>query len=58
MVVQKGKERVRRGSDVNVQRDLNMFKGDVEQAKRLAAANIEDYIHSTMKEKAETEQTQ
>lgn len=57
MVVQKGKERVRRGSDVNVQKDLNMFKGDVEQAKRLAAANIEDYIHSTMKEKAETEQT-
>lgn len=45
MVVQKGKERHRRGSDVQV-RDLNMFRGDVQQGTKLAAANVEDFMRS------------
>lgn len=46
MVVQKGKERHRRGSDHDQQRDLNLFKGELEQAKKLAAANVEDYVRN------------
>lgn len=46
MVVQKGKERHRRGSDHDQQRDLNLFKGDLDQAKKLAAANVEDYVRN------------
>lgn len=42
MIAQKGKERHRRGSDAKGYRDLNMFKGTVEQALKLAKANIEE----------------
>lgn len=58
MVVQKGKERHRRGSDVMQQRDLNVFKGELDQAKKLAAANIEDYVHQTKSQKEEGEESQ
>jgi hypothetical protein len=44
MVVQKGKERHRRGSNASHVRDFNMFRGDLEQGTKLAAANIEDFM--------------
>lgn len=50
MVVQKGKERHRRGSDVSHVRDLNMFRGDIEQGIKLAAANIEDFMRPNDKQ--------
>jgi hypothetical protein len=42
MIAQKGKERHRRGSDSQIYRDLNIFKGTVTQALKLARANIEE----------------
>lgn len=46
MVVQKGRERHRRGSDREQVRNLNIFRGSFDQACKLAAANIEECIRN------------
>ncbi|CAN6674551.1 maintenance of telomere capping protein 1 [Trichomonascus vanleenenianus] len=43
MVFQKGKERHRRGSNVG-HPDLNLFRGELEQAQKLAKANVEEFM--------------
>lgn len=54
LVVQKGKERNRRGSVVE-KRELGIFKGSLEQGQKLAAASIDEYLRS-VKAKEEAEQ--
>ncbi|KAF5104742.1 hypothetical protein DV451_000333 [Geotrichum candidum] len=60
LVVQKGKERNRRGSGTVEKRELGIFQGSLEQGQKLAAASIEEYLRSskaeaeTKKEKVET----
>ncbi|KAG5363149.1 Maintenance of telomere capping protein 1 [Yarrowia sp. B02] len=49
LVVQKGKERHRRGSDASVTRDLNTFVGTAQQAEKLAVATLEEYIKKEAK---------
>lgn len=44
LVVQKGKERIRRGSKLG--RELGIFQGTLEQGQKLAAASIEEYLRS------------
>lgn len=55
LVVQKGRERNRRGSGVVEKRELGIFKGSLEQGQKLAAASIEEYLRS-VKAKEEAEQ--
>ncbi|KAF5094875.1 hypothetical protein D0Z03_001971 [Geotrichum reessii] len=60
LVVQKGKERNRRGSGTIEKRELGIFQGSLEQGQKLAAASIEEYLRSSKaeadinKEKIET----
>lgn len=60
LVVQKGKERNRRGSGTVEKRELGIFQGSLEQGQKLAAASIEEYLRSSKaeadinKEKVET----
>jgi hypothetical protein len=49
LVVQKGKERHRRGSDASVTRDLNTFVGTAQQAEKLAMATLEEYTKKDAK---------
>ncbi|KAG5364413.1 Maintenance of telomere capping protein 1 [Yarrowia sp. E02] len=49
LVVQKGKERHRRGSDASVTRDLNIFAGTAQQAEKLAMATLEEYTKKDAK---------
>lgn len=49
LVVQKGKERHRRGSDASVTRDLNTFVGTAQQAEKLAVATLEEYLKKEAK---------
>lgn len=49
LVVQKGKERHRRGSDASVTRDLNTFVGTAQQAEKLALATLEEYTKKEAK---------
>lgn len=50
MIVQKGKERHRRGSDSNQQRELGIFRGTLEAGRKLAFANIEESAKQAAKE--------
>ncbi|ANB15619.1 Mtc1p [Sugiyamaella lignohabitans] len=55
MIVQKGKERHRRGSDAQQRRELGIFKGPLDQAIKLAAANIEDFVRKSQDKSKTTE---
>lgn len=55
LVVQKGKERHRRGSDASVTRDLNIFAGTAQQAEKLAMATLEEYTKKDAKPEASPE---
>uniref|UniRef100_A0A060TAR0 ARAD1D25740p n=1 Tax=Blastobotrys adeninivorans TaxID=409370 RepID=A0A060TAR0_BLAAD len=55
MVVQKGRERHRRGSDREQVRNLNIFRGSFDQACKLAAANIEECIRNPDQQANDTE---
>lgn len=52
MNVQKGKERHRRGSDLVEKRELNIFKGPIDHAQKLAAASIDEFLRNEEKIKA------
>lgn len=56
MIVQKGKERHRRGSDSNQQRELGIFKGSLEAGRKLAFANIEESAKQAAKDASADEE--
>lgn len=46
MIVQKGKERHKIGTDKTDKRELYIFKGPVDHAHKLAAASVEEFLRS------------
>lgn len=53
LVVQKGKERNKIGSDAVEKRELGIFRGSLEQGQKLAKASIDEYLLKVASEKGD-----